>query len=240
MIRSNTLFQAVSAFAFLVLAACAGTLWARMPEPDLSARHDRLYRKLCELNGNWTSDTPNFEILGDSDFVDDEVSLIQAHLKLVINQLRSADVAHLNESQLAQRMEHLQTLQAYMREGNFPQNIFVPGRRPVFIDPWGTHCAEGHLIATSGHAKLADTINREHQLDLLRDIKTGGLSQWQQASGLSIDELALIQPSYRSTTLKYPAEIEELILGNSESIVADIESGELSVDARCGGISRRR
>jgi hypothetical protein len=250
MIQRNSLFLAISACACLTLFALACPLSARTLKRVSSSgkasssqsvsgtqddTHFRLYQKLCELNENWRNRTPNFGILADIDSIDDDVSLIQTHLKLVISQLRSADVGHLSDSQLAQRLAHLQSLQAYMADGNFPQNVIAVGRRPVFIDPWGTHCAVGHLMATSGHSQLANTINREHQLDLLRDIKTDGLAEWQHGSGLSADELALIQPTYRSTTLKYPEEIEELILGNSEALRASLETGELKVDARCGG-----
>lgn len=250
MIRRKPLFKSISAFACLALLALAGPLPARTPntvsaagqpsnllsaDEDQGGAHDLLYRKLCELNANWADRTPDFEILATAVSIDDDVSLIQTHLKLVIKQLRSADVGQLSDSQFAQRLAHLRTLQAYMADGDFPQNVLASGRRPVFIDAWGTHCAVGHLIATSGHSQLANTINREHQLDLLRDINTAGLSEWQRASGFSVDELALIQPTYRSTTLKYPKKIEDLILGDSAGLIADINSDELSANARCGG-----
>ncbi|WP_182867974.1 ankyrin repeat domain-containing protein [Stieleria mannarensis] len=250
MFRSNPLFHAIFTFAVLAMITLSGPVSARTAESETSpdprphaqagagfqdGSHALLYKMLCELNTNWIGYTPRFEILNGTIPIDDEVSQIQTHLKLVIAQLRSADVSHLSDSQLAQRTAHLQTLQAYMAEGNFPRNIFVTGRRPVFIDPWGTHCAVGHLIATSGHSRLAGAINREHQLDYLRNIQTAGLAQWQRASGFSLDELALIQPTYRSTTLIYPKPIEQLILGDSAALMAGIESGEIDINARCGG-----
>ncbi|QEF98332.1 Ankyrin repeat protein [Stieleria maiorica] len=250
MLRSNPIFHVVCTFAVLAMIALSGPVSARTPESDTSpgrpsharagvgyqdASHALLYKRLCELNTNWNGYAPRFEILNGTFPIDDEIALIQTHLKLVIAQLRSADISHLSDSQLAQRNAHLQILQTYMADGNFPQNIFVTGRRPVFIDPWGTHCAVGHLIATSGHSRLADVINREHRLDYLRDIRTAGLAQWQHASGFSLDELALIQPTYRSTTLVYPKEIEQLILGDSAALMAGINSGEIDVHARCGG-----
>nr|WP_143547652.1 ankyrin repeat domain-containing protein [Rhodopirellula sp. SM50] len=250
MIRTQTRFKAFFTFAFVTLLAVPVARSAAASESFTSAGqtpgrpslaelrtddHVSLYRKLCELNENWANRTPDFKILADAIAIESDVALIQTHLKLVIDQLRSADVGHLSVSQLAQRRAHLRTLQAYLQAGRFPQNVLAAVRRPVFIDPWGTHCAVGHLIATSGNARLANAINREHQLDLLRDIKTEGLSDWQRASGLSLDELALIQPTYRSTTLTYPKEIEALMLGDSDAIVAGIESGALAVDARCGG-----
>lgn len=227
-------------FYLLALLGYSHTLCAETPDsPKASASqqasHADLYAKLCDLNTNWKHHTPHFEILLDDVPVNGEVSLIQTHLKLVINELRRADVGHLSDKQLAQRFTHIECLRTYMTAGKFPQNVFIAGRRPVFIDPWGTHCAVGYLIAASGHPELAKAINREHQLDFLRDIRTTGLLQWQHDSGLSLDELALIQPTYRSTELRYPEAVEDLILGNSDTLVAGLESGEIEVDARCGG-----
>ncbi|TWU04523.1 ankyrin repeat domain-containing protein [Stieleria varia] len=198
-----------------------------------------LHQRLCELNPNWSDKTPNQDAVAKINAVDDDVALIQAHFSLVIERLETADVGHLTSSQLAQRIANIQSLREYMIAGEFPQNIFVPGRRPVFIDPWGTHCAVGYLIATSGHSELANRINQEHQLDVLCDIKTRGLPQWQTASGLSVAELALIQPHYAfrnfSQSIEYPAEIESLILGDSTAVIEALESGKLNVESRCGG-----
>lgn len=197
----------------------------------------RLYKQLCELNAGWTQRTPNFGILPN----DERSTLIQTHLRLVIGQLERADVTSLTQSQRTQRLAHIKTLQDYMLDGVFPQNVFVAGNRPVFIDPWGTHCAVGHLIATSGNSQLAKSINDEHQLDYLRDIKTDGLSEWQAGSGLGFDELALIQPQYPwrnvpTVKVSYPKEIRALLLGDSSEIMKAIQDGDDSLlKARCGG-----
>lgn len=205
------------------------------PSTDVAAK---LYPLLLELNPNWTNRQPDFRAVASSCF-GEEVTLIQTHLRLVIEQLEAADVAHLEAAQLRQRRVHIRTLRSYMSAARFPMNVFRPGLCPVFIDPWGTHCAVGHLIATSGHQELATRINNEHQLDFLRDIKTEGLSEWQLSSGLTFDELALIQPQYawrlRSMRLSYPKEIEQLMLGHSQDVVNALQCGDLDVEARCGG-----
>ena len=198
-----------------------------------------LFQRLCELNENWSSRTPDFSVLTDGS-IDDNVSLIQTHLRLVIDQLETADVQQLTPDQLDQRLSNIQRLKTYMTDGKFPQNVYVPGLRPVFIDLSGTHCAVGHLIATSGNPQLANTINQEHQLDVIRNIETEGLSEWQLASGLSLDELALIQPQYEfeklpSDTLHYPGEIEDLICGDSTAIISAIQCDPSLLKARCGG-----
>ena len=202
---------------------------------DASDLDRELYQRLCELNQGWTQRTPDFNALPKNWTIQSDIGLIQTHLRLVIAQLEQANVSHLTDAQLSQRQDHINTLQIYLDGGVFPQNVFVPGRRPVFIDPWGTHCAVGHLIATSGHPELAHAINREHQLDFLRDISTAGLSEWQVESGLSMDELALIQPTYVSYELEYPKEIEDLILGDSAAITKAVKEEPSLVNSRCGG-----
>jgi hypothetical protein len=199
----------------------------------------KLHEQICEVNPNWAA------ILGSGAFdlasedVVGEVKLLQKHFELVIERLGNAKVDDLNASQMKQRVANIQRLREYAVGGVFPQNIFVPGRRPVFIDPWGTHCAVGHLIATSGHPGLARRINQEHQLDELGVITTDGLKEWQLASGLRIEELALIQPHYQfrfnSQTIQYPSEIESLILGDSSALLEALEKGEVQVESRCGG-----
>jgi len=240
MIR-NAVIKRIAALVSLVVLAVVSQ--AQIPASNSSSQatgQDELFQRLCEMNGNWSSRTPDFNVVSEAGSSDDDVALIQMHLKLVIDELEKADVDHLTSPQLEQRRANIVALQAYMVDGKFPQNVFVPGRRPVFIDPWGTHCAVGHLIAVSGQPELAKAINKTHQLDVLRDIQTDGLTKWQVASGLTLDELALIQPHYEfrkapSDTLNYPKEIEDLIRGDAKAVVKAIESGDLSVEARCGG-----
>ncbi|MEM6691623.1 MAG: ankyrin repeat domain-containing protein [Planctomycetota bacterium] len=197
--------------------------------------HLEFRQQLENLNGHWRHLDPNLDVLDEQPILRDEVSMIQSHLRLVIEQLESAKIDHLSNPQIANRESHIRALRHYMQIGRFPQNTYAAGRHPVFIDQEGTHCAVGHLIALSGNAELAQRINRQHQLDFLRDIRTSGLAQWQVASGLSLDELALIQPTYISKTLSYPREIQDLIRGDSSSLLEALRKGNRSVHDRCGG-----
>ncbi|HBE64708.1 MAG TPA: hypothetical protein DDX19_18555 [Rhodopirellula baltica] len=214
--------------------ANASTIGSEQAVPSPS-----LHERLCDVNPNWVSilGSETFDLDGESEV--GEVQLLQKHFELMIERLENAKVDDLNASQTKQRRANIQRLREYAVDGVFPQNIFVAGRRPVFIDPWGTHCAVGHLIATSGYPGLARRINEEHRLDELGAITTDGLREWQLASGLRIEELALIQPHYQfrmnSQTIKYPSEIEALILGDSSTVLEALEKGELKVDSRCGG-----
>jgi hypothetical protein len=82
----------------------------------------------------------------------------------------------------------------YIERGEFPRNHEVQGRRPHFIDDDGRICAVGYLIEKTAGRATAEAINREHEWDFIGDIR--GIEAWVRASGLTVDELAMIQPSY--------------------------------------------
>ncbi|KLU05513.1 hypothetical protein RISK_002145 [Rhodopirellula islandica] len=223
-----------------VLPALLAAVSLHATEPFETRKPTReLQTQLLEVNPNWSERMPDQSALASLRSVDDEVALIQTHFRLVLDQLMAANVDDLTESQSEERARNIERLREYTLAGVFPQNVFVAGRRPVFIDPWGTHCAVGHLIATSGHPQLARLIDREHRLDVLGRIETDGLTEWQLASGLRVQELALIQPHYEfrnnSQTIQYPTEVESLILGDSAEILEALKSGKLTVNNRCGG-----
>ncbi|MFG0264625.1 MAG: ankyrin repeat domain-containing protein [Rhodopirellula sp. JB055] len=227
------------AVQFVLPALLAASALPAAEQSGLASSHFELKSRLCDVNPNWSGKLPSQLDLVELGTATDEVSLLQMHFQLVLDRLNVADVDDLKDSQLEERHRNINRLREYMLRGEFPQNVFVAGRRPVFIDPWGVHCAVGHLIAVSGHADLAQQINREHRLNVLNDIQTKGLAEWQSASGLRMEELALIQPHYQfrlnSQTIQYPAELESLILGDSSAILKSLSNGELALDSRCGG-----
>jgi hypothetical protein len=125
--------------------------------------------------------------------VDEDVR-IRVHLEHVEALLRAADTGHLTGAQRAERARHLDRLHAYHRAGVFPRNHSVPGRRPHFIDEDGRPCAVGYLIEQSAGRAAAEAINARHEWSYLPDID--GIDAWVAASGLSVRELAMIQPGY--------------------------------------------
>ncbi len=98
----------------------------------------------------------------------------------------------------ARRQEILGYLGEYIAKGTTPQNAHVPWRAPVFIDDHGTICAVGYLIERTAGRALAERVAREHRYDLLEDIaaKMPEVGTWVEGSGLSLEELASIQPGY--------------------------------------------
>lgn len=98
----------------------------------------------------------------------------------------------------ARRREILAHFDDYIARGTTPLNVHVPWRSPVFIDDRGTICAVGYLIEKTAGRALAEKIAREHRYNVLEDIAAAmpEVRAWVETSGLSLEELASIQPGY--------------------------------------------
>jgi hypothetical protein len=98
----------------------------------------------------------------------------------------------------AKRAELLHYLDDYIAAGTTPHNEALPWRTPVFIDDSGRICAVGYLIERSVGRDLAERIASAHRYEYLEDIAAAmpELDSWVAASGLTLDELASIQPGY--------------------------------------------
>jgi len=103
-----------------------------------------------------------------------------------------------------QRARLLGYLDEYIAAGVTPNNFEVPWRSPVFVDGLGHFCAVGYLIEpSSGHA-LVDRIATPHLTDFMEDIADAmpAVAAWVADSGLSLDELASIQPGYSAPPIE--------------------------------------
>ncbi len=98
----------------------------------------------------------------------------------------------------ARRTELLRYLDDYIAAGTTPMNDHLPWRSPVFIDDAGRICAVGYLIERSVGRPLASRIGGAHRYDFLEDIAAAmpEVRAWVASSGLTLDELASIQPGY--------------------------------------------
>ncbi len=126
-----------------------------------------------------------------------ETRRIRTWLSGVETFLRARDVSHLTAAQQERRALQLRNLHAYRVAGRFPHNHSTRGLTPVFIDAHGTACAVGHLLLQGGAPELAHQIAREHLLARLPELDSPALRQWARENGLTLEELALIQPSYQ-------------------------------------------
>src|SRR5690606_35008697 len=147
-------------------------------------------------------------IIGDEGFIaehgrapgaqDPEVERIQAHLRHVIARLRAETegLRSLDQTILARRVALIDALEVYAERGVFPTNHVDPGRRPVFIDPYGVLCAVAHLVAEASGRALAEELAARHRYDYILDMNDPALESWAAEHGFSLHELAMIQPTY--------------------------------------------
>jgi len=97
----------------------------------------------------------------------------------------------------AARLREIARLADYRDAGRFPRNHRVLGHTPTFIDPNGAACAVGYLMQQSGRAALAAEIARTNNHVYIERITEGPALEWILHSGLTQQECAVIQPSYR-------------------------------------------
>ena len=97
----------------------------------------------------------------------------------------------------AARSSHIARLSIYKDIGRFPLNHRILGSIPTFIDHRGVPCAVGHLMQQSGHAQLAANISAANNNIYIEEIESGPALDWILFSGLTREECAVIQPSYR-------------------------------------------
>lgn len=154
------------------------------------------YEQLIEFNPQWKIVDPEF-VNGAKEKVKSDQELVGLHLKYVLRVLRSADTEGLSPVQLVHRKEHIQVLDKYQKRGRFPVNFYREERIPVFIDQFNTHCAVGYLLKESNREELAQSIAQANNYAWVRELADNKeLIAWQQESGLSIEELKLIQGAY--------------------------------------------
>lgn len=136
---------------------------------------------------------------------------IATHLAWVEQRLRSAPVEHLEPAQLRARTQLLDALHAYTAAGAFPRHARIGrGRLPRWVDDEGRHCAVAHLVRVSAGPALVAVVQRAHELDYVADMRVPALVAWAASSGFTLEELALIQPTYdHGGSVHPPTEWEE-------------------------------
>ncbi len=153
------------------------------------------YHQLCAFNENWKKYTAHVPAEKARIFKTDQ-AYVQAHLSTVIPILRSNPTWHLSKNQYQTRLQLIEVLNQYRSMGKFPINYHHQQRIPVFIDQHDTHCAVGYLLKETGYGKVAKEIAATNNFAWLKNIKHPQLLKWQEYSGLSVEELKLIQGAY--------------------------------------------
>lgn len=162
---------------------------------------------LNSINKEWNQqkDVPTDLLTIPIKFNTDE-ERIQLHLQLVESILNKRSSDHLTIQQFANRKSNLKSLVEYWNEGQFPINTRHADRQPYFIDDFGTACAVGHLLLTSGSEQLAHHISSVQNYAFIHEMNYPKLNQWASENGFTKDELAWIQPAYSETICYYTDE----------------------------------
>lgn len=146
-------------------------------------------------------------IIGDESFVQTfrkepaqstaEVLRIQTHLMFVEKELRNKNVFGLTKKQKRNREKVLNLLHQYWLKGVFPSNYDYPEeRKPCFIDRNGKICAVGYLVEKTAGRNVVEKINANHQYEFIEEMNEKIVVEWAKEYGLTLEECALIQPTY--------------------------------------------
>ena len=131
----------------------------------------------------------------------EEIALIRAHLARALEKLEEADISRLTPEQRSHRAQSIEALREYRTQGEFPLNRdFFGVRMPYFVDAEGTRCAMGHLIDVSGYGHLTDHVKKTNNNAKVKElVGEPALIAWLDQHGMTAEEAALVQPSYRSS-----------------------------------------
>lgn len=124
---------------------------------------------------------------------------LRQHFKRVEETLRVENVSHLSPDLQLTRKHYLDEMHHYAVSGIFPRNYERPGYSPCFIDRDRRNCAVAHLVIFSGHTEVAYKIAAVANYAYIPQMNFPELDDWTAQTGLSKEELSLIQPGYYST-----------------------------------------
>jgi hypothetical protein len=128
---------------------------------------------------------------------------LRAHFDSVDQELRSRDASGLTDQQRAMRNQLISWLRDYRNAGRFPENDkFADRAMPFFRDSHGTLCAMAYLVDRSGRGDIVDHIAKTRNNAFIRELTDDqALVAWLETSGLTVDEVARIQPMYGSPVI---------------------------------------
>jgi len=179
---------------------------------ELQAQIKTVFDQLAYVNAEWQNQSDVDPLLKTMPALPlTEQKLIQLHLIETERLLRKRSNSTLSKSQQQSRLRNLDILHQYTLSGQFPNNNLHNSRQPYFIDTENTHCAVGYLMKMSGAEEMAKQISSIQNYNYLIDIHHTKLMDWVSKTGLTFDELALIQPSYGG---EWPSCIVEMHYNN--------------------------
>jgi hypothetical protein len=131
----------------------------------------------------------------------------------------------------ARRAQMIAWLHDYAAAGVFPRD---DAGRPlsVFRDAHGVRCPMAELIYRSGHADLVDQVATTHNNLRLADVHDGPLHAWILASGLTQEEVVMIQGAMTVGEMREMREANQMMLARAWGEVAgSLKTAELALRA---------
>ena len=101
---------------------------------------------------------------------------------------------------LANRRANLARFHAYLIAGVYPSNVFTGELGNIWRDQQGNYCAAATIIRASGAVELVERIAEDNNFFRIADVEQGPVMDWIFTSGLTQQELVMIQKPFRPVT----------------------------------------
>ena len=119
--------------------------------------------------------------------------------------------AALRTKLLENRRANIARFHAYRVAGVYPSNVFTNTLANIWRDQQGHYCAAATIIRMSGNTALVEKIAEENNFFRIADVEQGPVMDWILTSGLTKEELVVIQKPFRPVTTNPVLEPEETI-----------------------------
>lgn len=131
----------------------------------------------------------------------------------------------------ARRAQLIGWLHDYYEAGQYPTDE-AGQPQSVFVDARGVRCPMAELIYRSGHPELVEAVAREHNAVRLAEVTDGPLHDWMVGSGLTLDEISLVQGAMDLDMTWMSKESPELILANGRRIQLQTNNNNNAIAAK--------
>ncbi|HUJ59571.1 MAG TPA: hypothetical protein VLX92_13790 [Kofleriaceae bacterium] len=128
----------------------------------------------------------------------------------------------------AHRAQMIQWLHEYAAAGAYPTD---DEGMPVseFQDARGVRCPMAELIHRSGHDDLVAAVVRDNNKVRLADVHGGPLHDWMLDSGLTIDEIAMVQGALTVQEMQQMRERSQRIVAAAGEVRGHLATAELAL-----------
>jgi hypothetical protein len=171
-----------------------------------------------------------------SDAADDDMTLIAPIAPPTdepASTLSEAQKASWEKELRASRKKQIAQLKAYAERGEFAMNIQGRGMAFVWRDDAGRLCAMAHLVNASGRTDLVDRVAKDDNDLQLATVTEGDLYEWMLRSGLTKEEIQLVQePAFEIPNNDSAARLREWETNRKrEHLASVVERLEMTTDA---------